>query len=95
LPVWLADELGLDVREWGLEDQGGDYLHPKIPRQFRVHPRWTEDHFDVVEFAVPNDRLGEPRLKGRRQDGLRGDCRGAGVWRLRAPAAYSAKIALP
>jgi len=29
--AWLWDELGLDVREWGMEAKGGGLHHPKLP----------------------------------------------------------------
>ena len=32
--AWLHDELGLDVREFGIEAEGGGHRHPKL------HPEW-------------------------------------------------------
>ncbi|PWJ81527.1 hypothetical protein C7441_11059 [Pseudaminobacter salicylatoxidans] len=37
LSAWLQDSLGLDVFEYGMEDRGAGWKHPKIPSQYR-HP---------------------------------------------------------
>ena len=36
ISVWLKETLKLDVFEYGLEDQGGAWSHPKLPAQYRL-----------------------------------------------------------
>lgn len=36
ISAWLHDELGLEVFEYGLEDRGAGWRHPKIPAQYRL-----------------------------------------------------------
>ena len=33
--AWLHDELGLEVKEFGHEDEGWGWAHPKLPPEFR------------------------------------------------------------
>ena len=34
--AWLSDALKIEVLEYGLEDRGGGWRHPKIPREYRL-----------------------------------------------------------
>lgn len=36
ISAWLKDTLGLDVFEYGLQDRGSGWRHPKIPLQYRA-----------------------------------------------------------
>lgn len=35
ISVWLKEQLGIEVFEYGLEDQGCAWQHPKLPAQYR------------------------------------------------------------
>lgn len=35
ISIWLQDKLGLEVFEYGLEDRGCGWHHPKLPAQYR------------------------------------------------------------
>lgn len=36
ISVWLQESLGLEVLEYGLEDEGCGWRHPKLPEQYRL-----------------------------------------------------------
>ena len=36
--AWLGDALGMIVPEYGIEDMGAGWSHPKVPKQFRRPP---------------------------------------------------------
>lgn len=57
--VWLKDQLDLDVHEFGLEQFGCGWEHPKIPELFRARPD-PEPPFDVSPFIgqTATDRTG-------------------------------------
>lgn len=56
--AWLHDRLGLEVFEYGLEDRGAGWRHPKIPAQFRQRP--APQALDVSRYvgATADDRTG-------------------------------------
>lgn len=39
ISVWLFEALGIEVFEYGLEDQGCAWKHPKLPDQYRLGPK--------------------------------------------------------
>lgn len=43
--AWLKDTLGLEIPEFGMEDYGTGWSHPKLPAQFRawMGPDMTQD----------------------------------------------------
>lgn len=51
LAAWLHDTLRLDVLEFGLEDRGGGWQHPKIPREYRRTPARVPNPLDVAPYV--------------------------------------------
>lgn len=58
ISAWLADTLGLEVCEFGYEDRGFGWNHPKLPLQFRGG--YKPDPLDVSPFigSTATDRHG-------------------------------------
>lgn len=55
---WLKDELNLDVFEYGLEDRGAGWRHPKIPLQYRHQAKPEPLHVDPYVGAEATDAQG-------------------------------------
>lgn len=58
ISAWLFDTLGLQVFEYGLEERGAGWKHPKIPLQYR-HPAQPEPlQVDPYVGSEATDRTG-------------------------------------
>lgn len=58
ISCWLHDNLGIEVFEYGYEEQGCGWLHPKLPAQFRQRP--STPTLDVTRYvgSTADDRSG-------------------------------------
>lgn len=58
ISCWLHDSLGIEVFEYGYEEQGCGWRHPKLPAQFRQLPGLAR--LDVSSYlgATATDKLG-------------------------------------
>lgn len=49
ISVWLKEQLGLEVFEYGMETQGCAWSHPKLPAQYR-HPATPPEPLQVSPY---------------------------------------------
>ncbi|MES0071894.1 hypothetical protein [Mesorhizobium sp. M0058] len=61
ISAWLKTELNLDVLEYGLEERGGGWSHPKIPAQYRLQASKI-DPLDVSSYIGAEAPDGQGRV---------------------------------